>query len=150
MVNCKGGMMRTTVVLCLMISASACTSEEAAPSDTLSVQMCSGFAAGDAYVLGDVALDGSDLLVHVRTGGGCASHTFSMCWDGAVLDSYPGTVNLGLSHDAHGDSCDAVLSHDLRIDVTSVLENTGRPIRLNVTGATTRIDGTTSSVTLDD
>jgi hypothetical protein len=110
----------------------------------------SSFKAGDAYTLGNVALDGSDLLVHVLTGGGCASHTFAVCWDGTVLDSYPGTVILGLSHDAHGDGCDALLSRDLRIDITSVLENTGRPVRLSVSGATTHLEGTTNSVTLEN
>jgi len=39
-------------------------------SDTLSIPMCSSSKAGDAYALGNLALDGHDLLVHVQFQGG--------------------------------------------------------------------------------
>lgn len=144
-------MMRTTVVLCAMIVASGCASDEAeseAESDTLALQSCSA-RTGDTVYLAEVSDGGNYLLTDVKVGGGCGKHTFSACWSGEVLDSYPPTVIINLSHDGHGDHCDALLSRSLRIDITRVLESTGRPVHLSVSGVLP-VDGATNSVTLSD
>jgi hypothetical protein len=149
--------MRTTVFLCVVIAESACTSEEEAPSDTLlvppdtlSIPTCSSFESGDAYALGNLALDGHDLLVHVQFRGGCASHTFAACLsDRALLSDPPGLI-VGLSHDAHGDPCDALLRHDLRIDITPIVETYPRGFWLSVHGTVDQLEGTTDFVILKD
>jgi hypothetical protein len=71
--------------------------------------------------LSQIALESSARLrVKVEHGGGCAQHTYTACWDGAVLDSQPPQVELRLHHDAHGDACDAYLSRDILIDTSSL------------------------------
>jgi hypothetical protein len=150
-------MKRTAVVLCAMIAGSACTSEEERPSDTLlvppdtlSIPICSSFEASDAYALGDLALDGHDLLVHVQFRGGCASHTFAACLHDRQLLSDPPGLLVGLSHDAHGDPCDALLRHDLRIDITPIAESSSGPVWLSVRGNAAQLEGTTNFVILED
>lgn len=130
----------------IVISGSACTSDhETTTPDPLQIGTCTGQKT-DAYYLGDLAIQGDELLVHVETGGGCASHRFSMCWDGAVLDSNPPQVNLVLSHDAHGDTCDALLFHDLRVDLTRIRASVEPPVTLHVSGAATEWSGRQGTV----
>jgi len=145
-----------TLPLMLLLAASCATDPPASDppagttSNTLAIGTCTTRSATDPFSLGNVALDGHDLLVHVTTGGGCADHSFAICWDGTVADTYPGTVDLRLSQDAHGDSCDALLIRDLRVDLTPVLAAFHAPLRVNVLGATAQITGSTGSVTVPE
>lgn len=139
--------MRAHLLGFTMICASACASDhEASSSDSPLIGTCSEPMASDSYDLGNLSIDGDQLLVHVTTGGGCSRHSFAMCWDGAVNDTYPPTVDLALSHDAHGDTCDALLEHDLRFDLTPIIEAVHPPVALHVTGASTQLAGTSNTV----
>ena len=150
-------MMKPALLSILTVSIFGCASDESPgsatqgnTSQTLSVQRCSSPPSSDAYALGDVAAAGHDLVVHVQTGGGCAEHRFAVCWDGAVYDTQPGTIQLALRHDAHGDTCDARLLWDLHVDVSLVLESFDAPLQMTVIGATAQIAGTTGSVLVTD
>jgi hypothetical protein len=143
---------RILVVLVAVVGG-ACASEPTtpwkSPSETLSITRCTGATAGDPYSLGQVSLDGNDLIAHVTTGGGCRSHRFATCWNGRVFDSQPPQVGVELSHDAGGDTCDALLSYDLRIDLTGLVDEVRPPVIVRVVGAQAQIAGTTDTVRVD-
>ena len=65
-------------------------------------------------------LDGDVLQLHVRFGGGCAEHDFSLIHTGEFMESHPVQTRLNLTHDAHGDNCRALLSRDLTFDLAPV------------------------------
>ena len=137
--------------LCCLVSACATSAEDNPdPPDAPVLRSCTSPAATDPYALGNVSIEDHTLLVHVQTGGGCREHSFAVCWDGSVIDTAPGTIDLALSHDANGDTCDASLSHDLRIDLAPVLAIYAAPLQFSVIGATSRIAGTSSSAVLDE
>jgi len=119
------------------------------PQDPLQIQTCQG-QRRDGYILGELSVAGNVLTAQVQSGGGCASHSYAVCWDGAVLDSYPGMVMLALSHNAHGDPCEALLMRALHIDLTPVIEAAALPLQLSVVGATQQLAGTINTVRLGD
>ena len=127
----------------IIVLAAAC----AACGDVLPLEECSA-RSNDAFSLGDLAIAHDELRVHVTTAGGCASHSFSACWDGTATKSDPPQVSISLFHDADGDTCDGLLTFDLRVDVSRVRANYRPPVVLHVSGATSQIAGTTNSVTL--
>lgn len=135
--------MRATLLSLTVVLAGGCASESVS-SDALSVQRCQT-GASDPYALGIISVEGAELIADVQTGGGCAEHSFAVCWDGTIVDSSPPTVNLSLSHDAHGDTCHAVLSRDLRVELAPTLDAIARPFRINFIGAI-RVAGTSGSV----
>jgi hypothetical protein len=141
--------MRRTLCGLILVLGAACATEPASSgaSRVLQLETCSGRAT-DPFVLGSLTIEDDELQIQIATGGGCASHSFAICWDGAVLDSEPPQANLALSHDSHGDTCDAFLMHDVRVDVAQIRAELSSPIVLHVTGAVGQLDGTSNSVTL--
>ena len=74
---------------------------------------------GDRYeIVGEPRIDGDDLLVTVRYGGGCARHDFVLTTSAVFAESEPVQTGLTLLHDANGDSCRALVTTDLRFDLT--------------------------------
>ncbi|HEY5956058.1 MAG TPA: hypothetical protein VIV60_05870, partial [Polyangiaceae bacterium] len=63
-------------------------------------------------------IGGDSLSLTVQTGGGCATHEFKLCYDPEIFDTQPPTMSLRLIHDAHGDSCDALLNKLLHFDLS--------------------------------
>jgi hypothetical protein len=107
-----------------------CTS---ANDGTLQIAACPG-PPSDPFELGTATVNGEQLSVDVRTSG-CAKHTFSVCWDGAILDSASGQIVLQLSHDAHGDTCDTQQTSTLQIDLSPVMVKFAPPWIARVAGA---------------
>src|SRR5688500_13098061 len=85
----------------------------AAPSTT--TKQCAALPM-DGYQLGEaMSIEAGTLKISVSYGGGCEEHTFAACWDGAIANSIPSSLNLTLAHDAHDDRCDAFVTRDLFI-----------------------------------
>lgn len=70
---------------------------------------------GDSFELVSATIDSGAIDATVAFGGGCAEHTFRVCWDGSFMESFPVQVRLVLQHDGHHDPCDAYPSQHLRI-----------------------------------
>ncbi len=146
-------MMRFLSATMVLVSAAACMGDRdpqtGDPASVLRIEKC-GIQYGDPYTLGALSIEDKALVAHVQTGGGCERHGFAVCWDGSILDSSPPQVVLGLSHDAHGDHCDALLTWDLHIDLTAVRVTYPTPLILHIAGATGQLEGTDNAVTLRD
>lgn len=82
----------------------------------LPVAYCEDDVMGDPVNIDASALIANTLTLDVSHGGGCAEHTYSLCY-GAFLESNPVQVKLRLINDGHGDNCDAVLFRTLRFDL---------------------------------
>jgi len=71
----------------------------------------------DGLTIASVAVEGNQLVVGVRYGGGCEEHDFALYWNGSVFESHPPQVDLFLMHDDHGDACEGLVGKTLRFDV---------------------------------
>lgn len=84
----------------------------------------------DAYSLAEtMTIEAKTLRVSVSYGGGCEDHEFAACWDGTITRSNPSSLSLTLAHNAHNDLCDAFITRDLFIDVSSLPAGFGAPTR---------------------
>lgn len=109
------------------IVIAACTSRGAGvdlaagdEADPVVVSRACRGAPDDPLNLTAMTVEGETLRVGVQYGGGCAAHAFAACWDGTVLDTAPPRLRLVVHHDGNGDACDALLSHDVLIDVSEL------------------------------
>ncbi|HEV2149926.1 MAG TPA: hypothetical protein VGR37_21185 [Longimicrobiaceae bacterium] len=64
------------------------------------------------------AMQGDVLVLEVTFGGGCGQHDFALYASNVWLESDPVQVNVALAHDGHGDPCRALLSRELRFDLS--------------------------------
>lgn len=117
LVGCTGG---STVLV---------TGETAAEPAPIT-RSCGGLPS-DGFMLGEAMTiePGRVLRVSVSYGGGCEEHTFAACWNGGISKSNPATFSLSLHHDAHDDSCDALITRDVFFDLASTPEGFGSPER---------------------
>jgi hypothetical protein len=64
----------------------------------------------DAYAIEKVAIDGDHLVIIVRYGGGCRTHDFHLVTSMLFMESNPVQSDLLLTHDDHGDLCEALIT----------------------------------------
>lgn len=86
------------------------------------VAVCSD-GPDDGYEVGGLEIDGDNLVVTVSYGGGCETHLFQACWDESFMESFPVQAAIDLRHDDNDDMCDAWVTEELRIDVSSMRES---------------------------
>ncbi len=60
-----------------------------------------------------------DLIIDVDYSGGCFEHAWRLEWDGKTLESQPPQYKLQLVDLSPYDACEAMISRQLRIDVTT-------------------------------
>jgi hypothetical protein len=74
------------------------------PSDLITI-------AGTRFV-------GDTLVLSVTHGGGCRDHAYQLLAGTVWMESLPVQVAARLSHDANGDMCRALLSRDVKVNLT--------------------------------
>lgn len=74
----------------------------------------------DALSIDSASITGNILTIGVSYGGGCKDHEIQLYWDGAVMLSLPGQINLMLTHDNQDDMCKAIVSTTLKFDLTGI------------------------------
>lgn len=77
----------------------------------------------DGYELESLAIDVDTLVVTVSYSGGCEAHLFQACWDGSFMESFPVQAAVGLQHDGNDDACEAWITEELRIPLSSMRES---------------------------
>jgi hypothetical protein len=76
---------------------------------------------GDAsFTVTDHTLDGDVLTLDVEYAGGCADHEFDVWWGGALAPSIPPVLPLEVQHYSNGDSCEAIVTDTIAIDLSSL------------------------------
>jgi hypothetical protein len=83
------------------------------------------------YTLSDARLEGRILFLNVSFSGCGPDHPFQLYMVGGFMESNPVQARLVLSHDDHGELCDAFFSRALGFDVGLILaKNNGAPVLL--------------------
>lgn len=77
--------------------------------------------AADQVVISAAELDGLTLHLTLRFGGGCKVHRFALVAGDSWGESYPPYTVLRLAHDGAADPCDALLSKQVRIDLSPLV-----------------------------
>jgi hypothetical protein len=108
------------------------------------VRRCDPNLRRDPYRVLDAEITADTLLMSVQYGGGCREHTFTLCWSGEILESYPVQAPLVLHHDAHGDLCRALITKDLRFNLRSLKKEYQRLYRHRHGVIVLQIDGQAS------
>ena len=74
--------------------------------------------ANDQVTIDLARIERDTLYLRVKHGGGCARHEYALvAWNG-WLESNPVQLGAFLAHDRNGDSCEALLTADLRFNLT--------------------------------
>jgi len=92
-------------------------------------KMLSSTLPSDPFTIEDADIEDHCLKLSVTYGGGCKIHEFIMIYTPALnFCDYGG--KLTLSHNAHGDMCEALVTDTLSFDLISVQEDGANAIRL--------------------
>jgi len=83
-------------------------------------------AQKDLVTVERAEIRGDDLVLGVSYTGDCAAHALDLCWGVSFEKSEPPRVRLSLVHDAHGDSCKAIVDEERRHSL-AVRGGTGHP-----------------------
>ncbi len=81
------------------------------------IEVCPEGVPRDPVSVDAAVVEEDALRLDVGYSGGCEAHDFRLCWDGSFLESNPVQVRLGLSHDSHGDACEAYITEPLSFDL---------------------------------
>lgn len=97
------------------------TGVDAGPVD---FSACSA-ASGAAFDLLEVRVVRDELVVDVAYSGGCADHTFTVCWpDPTWTRDVPAPrTSLEIRHDTPGDPCEAYPSETVTFDLQPIAES---------------------------
>lgn len=79
------------------------------------VQTCADPFANDSVDIMSAAIKGDLLFLDIGYSGGCQTHDFGLCWDGAFAESDPVQASLVLAHDGHGDACEAYITEQKQL-----------------------------------
>ncbi len=81
------------------------------------IEMCLGKGS---LTIESAAIVGDDLVVDVAYSGGCQQHDVGLCWNNVVEESLPPQVGIDLSHDAHGDACEAWIQEQRKVSLLTL------------------------------
>lgn len=84
------------------------------------VQSCADPFADDPVDIMSAAIKGDVLFLSIGYGGGCQTHDFGLCWDGAFAESDPVQTKLALAHDGHGDACEAYITEEKQLELIAL------------------------------
>lgn len=74
--------------------------------------------AEDPFTVAEAVINDDTLHLTVSYGGGCEKHEFSLLAGDSFFESDPAMVEVMLSHNAHGDPCEAMITKELTFDLS--------------------------------
>jgi len=116
--DCEGGGVATTCVDGVCVRDA--TPDGFVVGPRVEIRTDCGPFASDGYTLNAADVRDDTLHLSLSFGGGCAEHLFRVCWDGSFMESAPVQAALVLQHEANDDPCDAWLSADLEVPLSSL------------------------------
>ena len=75
----------------------------------------------DQATITSARVEGRTLHLTVQFGGGCGRHRFGLVAGTAFGESLPLYTVFRLAHDGGGDPCDALLTRNLRVDLSPIV-----------------------------
>jgi hypothetical protein len=67
----------------------------------------------------------------VKYKGGCEEHDYRLFWDGLIIETFPGSVDLVLFHDGNGDTCTTTKFERVVFDIGALGDG---PLRVFIDG----------------
>jgi hypothetical protein len=86
--------------------------------DWQTLHMCADADPMDPLTVTELRIEGDTLHVGVSHAGGCAEHSYGLCYADAWDESNPIQVGFRVLHDDGGDGCEAERSQQLSFDLT--------------------------------
>lgn len=125
--HCEGGFCRAAAVVTSTPGADAGSSSgdggvSGPPFPSDKTFICPRDVATDPVTVQRSVIVGNELLLDLEYGGGCAKHDISVCFGPSFLESYPVQTSLRVIHDDHGDTCEALLHSQHKIDLTPLAQ----------------------------
>lgn len=118
----------TTVSVSASQPDAAATSDVAKPGALRTWDGRRFVARLDPFDLERVSVSGDELLLQLSTGGGCEKHEYAVWWSGDFKEDGDGgvMVDLRISHNAKNDPCEAIVTHELRVDISPIRNAFGK------------------------
>lgn len=105
------------------------------------ILVCDPGAPQDSVDIESVVVEGDALRVGLAYSGGCETHQFGLCWDGAFYLTNPAQIDVFVSHESHDDPCEAYPHEDLVFDLVPLRQEAQQgdetqhgEIAINLTG----------------
>ncbi|MDC0666736.1 DUF4215 domain-containing protein [Nannocystis radixulma] len=128
-----------------LVDGDGCSSSCSIPGGG-GVLQCAEPIPNDWYTILEAAIVVDTLAVQVQYGGGCETHEFSLCWDGAFAESDPVQIWTKISHDGNNDNCDAAPIEDLEFDLADLKATWQQAYQQQSGEITIHLDGWPSSL----
>ncbi|WP_298287613.1 hypothetical protein [uncultured Lutibacter sp.] len=78
-------------------------------------------SSGDSYIINNAKRKGDFIEINLSYSGGCLPHNFEIIWDGLVYTDEPSHMNLLLIHKESEDSCEALITETLVVDLKKLV-----------------------------
>lgn len=91
--------------------------------DLLNANRLKNISEGDSFKIVSGKKNGDFLEITVSYGGGCKLHKFDVVWDGIVYTNDPCNMNLILVHNGNNDSCEALITETIIVNLKELLGN---------------------------
>jgi hypothetical protein len=127
-----GGTLTACSVLDDQSSGSSNTAKT--PSKVLIIDQNTAKYPMDAVTIRDASVIGDSLTMLVAFSGGCRTHDFKVVWDGAMMKSLPGQINVVLSHNANDDMCEALLTQDVTVSLSPLAAHANNGVIIHLKG----------------
>lgn len=135
--------MRFRVASGIVLAAIVGCSNPAGPSlseeDDLVLQILDDFdwkkLPDDAATITAAHVEGQVLFLQVQFGGGCGKHRLALVTSSAIAESNPPYSQFRLAHDGGGDPCDALITRELRVDLSPIVplaQGSGNALRFTL------------------
>jgi hypothetical protein len=115
----------SAIVLCGLAACSSPAGPSLTDGDDLVLQVIEGLdwkdLPGDPATITAAHLEGRILHLRIQFGGGCEPHRFALVAGRALAESNPPYSMFRLAHDGNHDPCDALLTRDVRVDLSPIV-----------------------------
>jgi hypothetical protein len=116
-----GALAGSTFTACSVIdNQSSGSSIVSASSKILIIDQKTDRYPADAVSIKDASVIGDSLTMLVAFSGGCKPHDFKVISNGAMMKSMPPQMNVMVSHNAHEDMCEALLTQDVTVSLEAI------------------------------
>lgn len=97
--------------------------------------------ASSDLTINSVSVNGNEMMINLSYSGGCNEHEFKMYGNVNISKSLPPIRSIQLYHNNNGDSCKALITKDIHVDIKSLAykQEKGSTIYLKLEGWKDRI-----------
>jgi hypothetical protein len=129
-----GALAGSSITACSVIDNQSSGSAVSANSKVLIIDRNIDKYPADEVTIRDASIIGDSLTMLVAFGGGCKPHDFKVITNGAMMKSMPPQMNVQVSHNAHDDMCEALLTQDVTVSLESLKAQAANGVVIHLKG----------------